>query len=351
MDAIWGHVMRWLAIIFFCLCISCRKEESPANQSNIATSTSLSIYALQELRSSGLESAVVPEFEKTNSCKVELTLFSDPPSLIDGLKNAGDSVDVVLGIPSSFTFTDSLSSLLMPYIPEAIKDLNPDCIQEKSHILTPYGFSYIGLLYNKNVLEQVPASFGELQDERYLNQLAVVDPRKNAASRAVFHWFLALFGDSGYQQMLRALRKNVYRNFSSEAEALRSVISGESSMMLGLITLSAWQSELQQEEGALGFKLFDEGSYQYSECVGVAANSQNKVLASAFVDYLLSPAAQKMVVYKLGMFPANRNSILPPSFTKVPISPWFVNDKLANDVIRENSSEWLQSWDRIFGID
>jgi ABC-type thiamine transport system substrate-binding protein len=166
----------------------------------------------------------------------------------------------------------------------------------------------------------------------------------------MLHLSLALFGEEGFEQMLRALRKNVFRSFETQQQALASVNSGESSMMPGLITLAAWQNELQHEGSKLDFKLFSEGSFLYSEGMGIATSSPNSALAGAFIDFVLRDSSQKMVIYKLGLFPANRKTILPPSFSRVPISPWMVNNKLSKDSIRTNSSRWLESWSRIFAM-
>jgi ABC-type thiamine transport system substrate-binding protein len=343
--------MHWLLLLLFFLQFSCGRSAHPPEQSSGDSADKiLRLFALDDFRNSGLEGTLLADFEQEFKCRVDVRLFPDPAALILGLKTSGDSVDVVFGIPFVFAQSDTLEQYLQPYSPQAVEDLNRDSVQDKSYRLIPYGFSYLGLLYNSEVLKDPPSSFGELQDDKFLNQMALVDPSHSGSGRAMLHLSLALFGNEGFEQMLRALRKNVFRSYENSALALASVNSGESSMMPGLITISAWQNELQHEESKLDFKLFSEGSLLYSECMGISTQSPDSALGGAFMDFVLRDSSQKMVIYKLGLFPANRKTLLPPSFSRVPINPWLVNNKLSGQMIQEHTSRWLQSWARIFGM-
>ncbi|MCK9556748.1 MAG: thiamine ABC transporter substrate-binding protein [Candidatus Cloacimonetes bacterium] len=350
MDSIRIDVGTFILALLLLFQFACTKEEPQASaDSKSAQSGLLRLAVTKEFRSSGLEATIIPEFEKELKCKVELRLYENHASLAQGFIDAADSLDVVLGIPSAFSAFLDPEVHFSPYLPKAVDEMNRDCVEDQDYRLIPYGFSYLGLLYNSELLAEAPKSFGELQDDKYLNQMAMVDPSHSGPGRAMLHWCMALFGKEGYPQMLRALRKNVFRNYSSQAEALAAVNSGECTMMPGLITLAARQNEQMQETSKLDFKVFSEGSYLYSECIAILQESQNPALAGAFVDFILRESAQKMIVYKLGLFPANRKTLLPTAFSRVPLSPWLVNSSLTNVQIAEHTEEWLDDWALIFG--
>jgi len=339
--------MRWSLILLLFLSFACK----PAQKQNEISaksdgSNTLIIFALEEFRSSGLEATIVPDFEKEYSCRAELSLFSDPTELINALKSGEEAVDVVFGIPSVFAFADTLERFFQSYRPKTAENLNQASLMDDSYRLIPYGFSYLGLLYNSEILPDPPTSFGELQDDRFLNQLALIRPSSSGAGRTMLYLSLALFGGEGFEQMLRALRKNVFRSFSNQQEALASVNRGESSMMPGLITLAAWQAELQDGQSKLEFKLFSEGSFLHSEYIGITNTSKEYDLAGAFLDFVLRETSQKMIIYKLGLFPANSKTMLPQSFSKIPISPWLLNNKLSRNKAFELSDRSLEIWSR-----
>jgi len=339
--------VRNLLLLILLVLSACKPVQNPPQNSS-QTVSGLTLFATEEFRSSGLEATIVPDFEKEMKCKINIRLFSDPALMMRAFVEAGDSVDIVIGIPNGFVSPDSLQPYFRPYQPTAMADLNKDCIADSQFRIIPYGFSYLGLLYNKEVLGTPPASFGELQDERFLNQMALISPETSAAGRAMLHFSIALFGQEGFEQMLRALRKNVYREYPSVQQALAAVNSGESVMMPGPVTLAAWQRELSGSESKLEFAFFDEGAYQYSECMGIAQNSVNASLAESFIDFMLKPSSQKMVIYKKGLFPSNRKTILPNSFEKVPFSPWLVNSKMRANFSTEQSEIWLSTWAQVF---
>ncbi|MDD2211090.1 MAG: thiamine ABC transporter substrate-binding protein [Candidatus Cloacimonetes bacterium] len=342
--------MTWLLIVLLFLQVSCSSQEDHTLNSQKSGDREIQLYACEDFRSSGFESVIVPTFEKEYRCRVLTKLFPDPSAMISAVKTNPDSVDVVVGLPSVFSASDSLGSLFSAYEPKAVEDLNRACVQNNNYRLIPYGFSYLGLLYDSSVLQEVPRSLGELQDERYLNQISLIDPAHSGSGRAMLHWVIALFGDGGFEQMLRTIRKNVHRSYSSQSEALASLKSKESTLMPGLITLAAQNKELENEAATIDFVLFNEGSFQYSECVGIIAQTNQLELAGAFVDFLLSDASQKMVAYKLGLFPANRKTLLPPSFSRVPLLPWLVTLSLNNEQIYEKTPQWLETWNRIFAL-
>lgn len=312
-------------------------------------STVLRLYAPLEFRSSGLERSVIADFTKKHNCSVEIRLFDDVNKLIEAIYSQPDSIDVVFGLPDSFTFSDDLKDSFLPYTPTHKDALNRVIPSGQPFRLIPYGFSYLSVIYNSSLTEP-PTSFGQLQDARFLKQLAVLSPKYSGLGRATMHWMVSIFGNDGYTQMLRALKKNVYRQYDTPSEAISALKTGESTLMLGLSTWPAWQKEISEDSADLDFAMFDEGSFLYTEGMGIHKNSNNPTLAGAFVDFMLAPPAQKMIIYKLGLLPVNKKTTLPASLSNIPLSPWLTNDKIRAQGIREYSAEWLSDWDRVMGM-
>lgn len=342
--------MRWLLFLPLIFLLACspagEKAQAPKPSDSSAV---LRLYAPIEFRSSGLERSVIADFTKKQNCSVEVRLFDDLNKLIEALSSQPDSIDVVFGLPDSFAISDELNDFFLPYTPTHKDALNRVILSGQPFRLIPYGFSYLSVIYNSS-LTQPPKSFGQLQDARLLKQLAVLSPKYSGLGRATMHWMVSIFGNDGYTQMLRALKKNVYRQYDTPSEAISALKTGESTLMLGLSTWPAWQKEISEDSADLDFAMFDEGSFLYTEGMGIHKNSSNPALAGAFIDFMLQPSAQKMIIYKLGLFPVNQKTTLPTSLSNIPLSPWLTNDKLRAQDIREYSPEWLNEWDRVMGM-
>ncbi|MDD4276458.1 MAG: thiamine ABC transporter substrate-binding protein [Candidatus Cloacimonetes bacterium] len=342
--------MRWLLFLPLIFLLACspagEKAQAPKPSDSSAV---LRLYAPLEFRTSGLERSVIEDFRKKQNCSVEVRLFDDINLLIQALSSQPDSIDVVFGLPDSFAISDELNDFFLPHTPTHKDALNKGIFAGHSFRLIPYGFSYLSVIYNSSLTEP-PTSFGQLQDARFLKQLAVLSPNYSGQGRATVHWMVSLFGNDGYPQMLRALKKNVYRQYDTHAEAIAALKTGESMLLLGLSTWPAWQKEISEDSAGLDFMLFDEGSFLYTEGMGIHKNSNNPTLAGAFVDFMLAPPAQKMIIYKLGLFPVNKKTTLPASLSNIPLSPWLTNDKIRAQGIREYSAEWLSDWDRVMGM-
>lgn len=65
------------------------------------------------------------------------------------------------------------------------------------------------LIYNTSLVKTPPQSFGELQDAKYLSQIAICDPQTSGLGRSMLFWSVALFGTQGYEHLLEELTEKI----------------------------------------------------------------------------------------------------------------------------------------------
>lgn len=330
---------------------ACGKAEQ-AGQAKTKHKNKLTIYCTDAFRKSGLESTLIPEFSAKQDCQVNLVLFRNAAELSSAIKDKANygKYDLALGIDNAFAASESLATHFVN--PEDFKpeQLSKDISFDPQFRLIPYAYSSLCLVYNKTNIPEPPQSFGELQDAKYLNQVAICDPHESGVGRATLFWSLALFGPDGYEHLWKSLRKNIYKSYPDRGEALAALQKGECNMLMSLNTIAAHLEELDPQNTMFDTSMLKEGSYQYIEAVGVHRGSSKSALAGRFVNYLLSPEAQKMVIYKLGMFPANRKTLLPMHFSTIPFTSYALNSRLNQSLIAEQLQLWLDFWDRLFGF-
>lgn len=336
------------------LLVSCGKKQEPPKVTPPAKpsypKTQLSIYGLKYLRTSGLEGTLIKEFSTANNCDVILTLFDNTPELLSAVNaesNAG-KIDVVMTLDNAFTSDETLRSLFLPLAQLSTAEISRDLLIDPAKRLIPYGYANLGIVYNSKVFPQGPQSFGELQDAKYFRQMAISDPHSSAEGRCLLFWSLALFGENGYEFLWKSLRKNVRNTFPDYRSTLEQLQSGKCNMIIGYNSTPAWLAETGNPNKDIKFISLKEGAYQYSELAGIPITSLNTEVAVRFIQYLISASAQKMVLYKLGLFPANAKTSLPVSFARIPVSSYTVNRRLSEADIAEHLETWLSFWSDLF---
>lgn len=333
---------------FFTACSN--KDNQTAKQSS--HKHKLVVYCTDNFRKSGLESSTVPDFTKKNDCSLELVLFRNAAELSKAIRakeNYG-RYDLAIGIDNSFAISDSLEGFFVPPDDFNPEQLSKECIFDQQFRLVPYAYSNLALIYNTKAIDDPPQSFGELQNAKYLAQVAICDPHESGVGRAMLFWSLGLFGTEGYEHLWKSLRKNIYKSYPDRNEALAALRKGECNMLISLNTIPAYLEELDPQDNYYDVSMPKEGSYQYIESLGIHRGSSNSALASRFIRHFLAENTQKMIVYKLGMFPANRKTLLPMHFSAIPFNSYSVNDKLLPSLISEQLNNWLDFWDRLFGF-
>ncbi|MDD4308826.1 MAG: thiamine ABC transporter substrate-binding protein [Candidatus Cloacimonetes bacterium] len=338
--------------LLVCLSLfACGKADNKSKTDKSKYKHKLIIYCTDEFRKSGLEATVVPEFSQKYNCAVQLELYPTVASLCMAVKDPNNEgkFDLAIGIDNTFAASETIAVHFSSAHELNKESLSKESIFDTSLRLVPYAYSNLCLVYNKTILASPPESFGELQDAKYLNQIAVCDPHESGVGRATLFWSLALFGPDGYEHLWKSLRKNIYKSYPDRTEALEALKRGECNILISLNTIPAYLEELDPQSNTFDTSMLKEGSYQYIEAIGLHKYSPSASLAGKFMRHFLSPEAQKMVVYKLGMFPANAKTLLPMHFSTIPFTTYSVNSRLSQQLISEQVNIWLQFWDLLFG--
>lgn len=341
-----------ISLLLILLLISACKNQQKKPNPNRSYKNKLVVYCTDTFRKSGLESVVVPDFARKNDCQLELVLFRNAGELSAAIKNPDNygKYDLVLGLDNGFAISDSLLQFFVQPDDYSALQLTKETVFDPTYRLIPYAYSNLGLIYNTQAVSTPPQSFGELQDARYLAQIALCDPHDSGVGRATLFWSLALFGAEGYEHLWKSLRKNIYKSYPDRNEALDALKNGQCSMLLSLNTIPAYLEELDPQNTRFDISMLKEGSYQYIESIGIHRGSSRSTLAGKFIKHLLSSEPQKMVVYKLGMFPANPKTLLPMHFSTIPFTSYSVNSRISQSTIYGQLNLWLDFWDRLFSF-
>ncbi|MDZ4121592.1 MAG: thiamine ABC transporter substrate-binding protein, partial [Candidatus Cloacimonadaceae bacterium] len=257
----------------------------------------------------------IPDFMEKQGITVVVEGVEDSKALLEKIAEDGAAYDLVIGIANTLAMSSDYESLFETLAFELFENLNREVLVDRKNKLVPYAYGYYSLLYNSALIGEPPESFGELQDPRFYNQLALVAPDTDEIGRGLLYWTVALFGEEGYQHLWRALRKNVLRTYPTWKESFTALENGTCALAFGFSTTPNWYLENQQNQVPIKASMLKEGSYIYIESAAIPVSSQNKRVAVSFLEHFLNPETQQQVIFKLGLMPANTKTFLPMHFT------------------------------------
>ncbi len=330
----------------FCCISGCKSSKPDKTEDRAEESDSLKILALERFVTSGMSGTFLPEFEKNSGIRVSVTTAGNSAELVQMLTAKDADFDLVLGLDNATAAIEDMSDLFQTS--PSFDGMNKEVLFDRRQKLVPYAYGYLCLVYNPVQIPEPPESFGELQDPKFYNQLAICDPHEYGIGAAILQWSIALFGEQGYEHLWRSLRKNIIRVYPNWEETLSALNQGSCNMIIGFSSTPNWYQELDRNALPLQASILREGSFLYIETAAILAASEHKKSAELFIGELLSPETQQLTIYKLGLFPANTKTYLPMHFTSIPYSTYTVNSKLPEPRIRENYATWLKFWDRLF---
>jgi thiamine transport system substrate-binding protein len=338
-----------LLLIVSGFAVGCRKANSRQAPSD-SDNTTLTILTTDSIRSSGFLKRIIPAFEQANNCKVEVSSVTDKSELMKTIRDEEElgKIDLVLGLDNCFLIDRKDLELFDSSNALRKHPVNEQFIFDGEQRAIPFGFGYLCILYDEEKIPVPPQSFGELQDARFMNQLVISDPHSSGVGRATLLWTVALFGNSGFQQLWKSIKKNIHSTKDTYSQALNTLESGACGMAIGFTGTPAWNKEKNADALPLRTSLLQEGSFLYIEAAAITKKANSKGLAENFMAYLLSPEVQKYVAFDLGFFPANESAPLPDEFVASPYSADYVNGRLRYEEPEANLSLWLELWDKIF---
>lgn len=347
-------ISRLIWIMVLCLVLSstaCQSDPDPtAKPKKRKGVKKLTLLTLTRIKNTGYLHHIVPLFEKDYGVQVQIITVEGSDELLQNLQREKDSqkYDIVVGIDNCM-FTDQTAFDGM-FKTKTLRryPVNNSFQFDPQARLVPYGFGYLTMLYNEQKISEPPTSFGEMQDSRFYDQIVVCDPHKSGVGRAVLYWTLSLFGNEGYQQFWKSIKKNTYKNKESWQDALFCLNSQECGMAFGFTSTPAWLLETQASPLPIKASLLKEGSFLYVEAAGINRESKHKPLAEAFLSHMMSPEVQRFVAYDMGLFPANESTPLPAHFSSTPFTSFALNEKLAAEDPATNLKGWLSFWDKLF---
>ena len=170
---------------------------------------------------------------------------------------------------------------------------------------TWYGaaMSSFGIFYNKKLLKMdglpEPKTWEDLAKPIYLGNVVVTDPRRSGSANTMNTIILQGMGwDKGWD-LLTSIAGNTRTFTHSSSDPIKSVVSGDAAVAMA-IDFYAMAKVADLGSNNLGFVLPAGQTVLDPDPVAVLKGAPNKQVAHRFVNWLLSPEAQALLVLPKG---------------------------------------------------
>lgn len=268
-------------------------ESTPAESSadtsaddNTALSGKVTVYMPSP---AGLADKLAADF--TDKTGVQVDVFQGTTGEILARLEA-EAANPVADVVILASWSDGLSmkadGQIMSYSP-ANADKIVDGWIDDDNMLFGYSASAVGIIYNTTIIPEMTADWTDLADEQFNGLLAIPDPEKSGACKDFVAGFVNKYGWDAFEGMAA----NGMIVPGANKAALEAVTTGEVGALVAGVDYNAYSSMAKGEPLAIYYPAG--GTVVNPRPAMIMNTAPNVDNAKAFVDYLFSDDAQKLV--------------------------------------------------------
>lgn len=242
-----------------------------------------------------------------------------------------------------------------------IEEINPEIMTNLSElhgsaVLDPkYGpataFDAVGILYNTDLVKDVPTSWDDLWKEEYKGKVGIIDISNTFGLQFLAINALLTGGDEA--------------NIDSGFEKIETLLPHASSVVATTPDLgnlfaqeeviiapydSGYAFNFSKQGQPIGFSIPEEGAMATFINMQIVTGTENSDLANEFINYSLRPEVQKAFAEQTGFSPTNKNVEISEELAEVIPYGEEVIDSLIHlnwGIVNENKDEWTERWSKL----
>ena len=229
----------------------------------------------------------------TEKTGVEVEQFQGTPGEILArleAEQANPVADVVILASWSDGLGMKADGKLESYTPANAEKINAGWIDE-DHMLFGSSASAVGVIYNTTVIPELNADWSALADAAYKDLIAIPDPEKSGACKDFLAGFVTGIADG--EAIMQSWADNGLTVPGANKAALEAVTTGEKGILIAGVDYNAYSSMAKGEP--LNIYYPASGTVVNPRPAMILRTAPNMDNAKAFVDFLFSDEAQKLV--------------------------------------------------------
>jgi thiamine transport system substrate-binding protein len=303
---------------------------------------------------------VVAKFQAQHNATVQVLASGDAGTTVNQaiLNKDVPLADVIFGIDNTLLTRALEADILEAYASPLLTDIPAEFKLDEEQRVTPVDYGDVCLNYDKAYFNEhnlaIPDSLEDLATPEYANLLVVENPAASSPGLAFLLATVGHFGQDGYLDFWSKLRANGVKVVEDWETAYFTEFSGSSGQGPYPLVVSYASSppaevifaEDPPEEAPTGSVVAPDTCFRQIEFVGILRDTENRDLAEAWIDFMLSPTFQNDVPMQMFVFPVNPHADLPAEFiqhAQLAAQPATV----APDDITKYREEWIEAWSNV----
>ena len=263
--------------------------------------------------------------------------------------------DIFYGVDNTFLTRALEENIFEAYESPILSEIPAHFQIDQDHFALPVDYGDVCINYDRSYFADndlaVPDSLEALTSPEYEGMLAVENPATSSPGLAFLMATIAQYGEEDYLDYWSALKGNglvvvsdwetaYYTNFSgSTGQGPQPLVVSYSSSPAAEVIFA--ESELDQSPTAS--IIGPNTCFRQVEFAGILKGTQNRELAEAFIDFMLSVPFQEDIPMQMFVYPVNQNAELPQAFIDhvvIPEKP----ARLSPQQIDQHREEWIRDW-------
>lgn len=207
-------------------------------------------------------------------------------------EKANPVVDVVIlaSLPSAIGMTKS--GLTLPYKEAKNIDKLIPAYSDKEGNYFSYSLSALGIAYNTKLVTNPPKEWSDLTKPEWKDQINIPDPAQSGSALDFMSGYTNKNGDAAWD-LFGKVKANGAIIAGANQEAMDPVISGAKKIVMASVDYMTYASKAKGEPIDLIYPA--SGTVISPRPAMIMKTSKNADASKAFIDYLLSDEAQKLV--------------------------------------------------------
>ena len=258
------------------------------------------------------DDALYSDFEEQTGIKVN-RIEDGADKLIERMRAEGElsSADIVLTVDVGRIQRADEAGLLQPIDSEAIADIVPDALHAANDHWVGVTTRARIIFYDKDDVTEPPQTYQELADPKYKGMICTRSS-SNVYMQSLLASIIANDGEEAAREWAAGLLANLAREpEGGDTDQLRGLVSGECDIALSnhYYYARAFRQEvsgLTDSVDEIGYVFPNQetnGTHVNISAIGIAKHAPNADNARAFIEYLLTPSAQKLITSGSDEFP------------------------------------------------
>jgi len=202
----------------------------------------------------------------------------------------------------------------------------PGLMRDGNLYAVPYTWAEMGLIYDRSQFTTPPDSISVLWDPRFRGRVLVYNGGVHAFTLAAQHldnstpFSLHEADWPATVDSLIALRRNVLAFYAQPQESVELFRKHQAAVLFA--NYGSQQLRLLKAAGVdAGYMIPAEGALAWLDCWVIATGVQNRVLANAWIDYMLRPEVSHLLVSRQGLASTLEESVQPGSGRLIWLQP------------------------------